>query len=330
VEFGIDVGTTNTVVSDIRRGIVFDEPSVMLLRRGGARRERVLAVGWDAAELLGRAPQSRFAAIRPMHDGVVTDLELARVYLRSVLQRAGRRGWSLPVRAVIGVPAGSTALEHRALLEAAEEAGLRPVTALDEAIAGAIGCGLDPLERRVHMVVDVGGGTAEAVAFCFGGILTHRTSKLGGEEMTLAVSRHLREQHQLYIGELDAEDLKIRAGANDNGPLVVQGRDAATGRPRLATVQAAEVTEAVRPITDEIVRTLAACLDELPPQAIADVLAEGVLVFGGASRVHGFPQELERSLGLPVKLAEEPTTCVADGAARALRNRPLLAAYARS
>jgi rod shape-determining protein MreB len=329
VELGIDLGTATTVVSDHRRGIVFDEPTVMLLRRGGARRERVLAVGQEAADLLGRAPDG-FVAVRPLHDGVVTDLETARLYLRAVLHKAGRRGWGLPVRAVIGVPVGSTALEHRALLEAAEEAGIRPATALDESIAGAIGCGIDPLERRVHMVVDVGGGTAEAVAFCFGGVLAQRTSKLAGDEMTLAVARHLREQHQLQVGELEAEGVKIRAAGDENGPLVVQGRDGATGRPRLVTVPAAELAEAVRPITDEIVHTLAACLDDLPPQALADVLAEGVLVFGGASQVQGFAAELERGLGLPVKLAEEPTTCVAEGAARALRNRALLAAYGRS
>jgi rod shape-determining protein MreB len=327
VELGIDLGTANTVVSDVRRGIVFDEPTVMLLRPGGSRRERVVAVGHEAADLLGRTP-SRFAAVRPLHDGVVTDLETARVYLRSVLHRAGRRIW-VPARAVIGVPVGSTALEHRALLEAADEAGLRPVTTLDEAVAGAVGCGIDPLERRVHMVVDVGGGTAEAVAFCYGGVLAHRTSKLGGDEMTVAVMRYLREQHQLFVGEHEAENLKIRSGSDGNGPLVLQGRDAATGRPRLATVQAAEVSDAVRPIVDEIVRTLSACLDDLPPQGIADVMAEGVLVFGGSSLVNGFPQELERALGLPVKLAEEPLTCVAEGAAQALRNRPLLAAYGR-
>jgi rod shape-determining protein MreB len=299
----------------------------MLLRREGGRRDKVLAVGREAADLLGRAP-SRFVAVRPLDDGVVIDLETARVYLRAVLHKAGHRVWA-PVRAVIGVPAGSTALEHRALLEAAEEAGIRPVTALDGSIAGAVGCGIDPLERRVHLVVDVGGGTAEAVAFCFGGVLAHRTSKLGGDDMTVAVARYLREQHQLHVGELEAESLKIRSEAEDNGPLVVQGRDAATGRPRLATVQPGEVAEAVRPIVDEIVRTLVACLDDLPPQAIADVLAEGVLVFGGSSQVHGLPQELERGLGLPVKLAEEPLTCVAEGAARALRNRRLLAAYGR-
>src|SRR3954453_19809689 len=138
VDLGIDLGTATTVVSDVRRGIVFDEPSVMLLRSGGGRREKIFAVGREAADLLGRAP-SRFVAVRPVQDGVVTDLETTRSYLRSVLHAGGRRGvWGLPVRAVIVVPVGSSALENRALLEAAEEAGIRPVTALDGAIAGAV------------------------------------------------------------------------------------------------------------------------------------------------------------------------------------------------
>jgi rod shape-determining protein MreB and related proteins len=327
MDLGIDLGTANTVVSDVRRGIVFDEPSVMLVRPGGARRPQIQAVGREAADLLGRAP-SRFAPLRPLHDGVVTDLETARLYLRAVLAQAGRRAWS-PVRAVIGVPVDSTALETRALLEAAQDAGIRPVTALDNPVAGAVGCGVDPLERRVHMVVDVGGGTAEAVAFCFGGVLAYRTSKVGGDEMTVAVARHLREQHQLHVSEIEAERVKV-VSADGDGPLVVHGRDGGSGRARLATVQAAEVAVAVRPVVSEVVRALTACLDDLPPQGLADVLAEGVLVFGGASLVHGFTEQLESELGLPVKLAEEPLTCVADGAARALRNRPLLRAYGRS
>lgn len=328
MDLGIDLGTSTTVVSDGRRGIIYDEPSVLLLRRGTGRRARVFAVGQEAADLLGRAP-AEFVPIRPMHDGVVTDLETARTYLRSVLRRAGRGGWGLVRRAAIGVPVGSTALEHRALLEAAEEAGLRSVTALDTSIAGAVGCGIDPLERRVHMVADIGGGTAEVVAFCFGGVLAHRSTKLAGEEMTLAVSRYLREVHHLHVGELEAESVKIRSSAVEDDPLVVQGRDALSGRALLATVKADEVTDAVRPIIEEILRTLTACLDDLEPQALADVLADGVVVFGGSSQVRGFPQELERSLGLPVTLAEAPMTCVADGAALALRNRRLLSAYAR-
>jgi rod shape-determining protein MreB and related proteins len=327
MDLGIDLGTANTVVSDVRRGIVFDEPSLMLLRQNGARRPQIQALGRDAADLLGRAP-SRFAPVRPLHDGVVTDLETARLYLKAVLARAGRRPWT-PVRAVIGVPADSTALETRALLEAAQDANIRPVTALDDSVAGAVGCGVDPLERRVHMVVDVGGGTAEAVAFCFGGVLAHRITKVGGDEMTVAVTRYLREQHQLHVSELEAERVKVSSAAQENGALVVHGRDGGSGRARLVTVQAAEIGVAVRPVVDEVVRALTACLDDLPPQGLADVLAEGVLVFGGASLVHGFTEQLETELGLPVKLAEEPMTCVADGAARALRNRPLLRAYGR-
>ena len=126
---GIDLGTATTVVSDVRRGVVFDEPSVMLLRRDGGRRERVLAVGQEAADLLGRAPPDRFTALRPLDDGVVTDLEKTRLYLRSILHKAGRRVWELPVRAVIGVPVGSTSLQRRSLLEAADEAGISPETA---------------------------------------------------------------------------------------------------------------------------------------------------------------------------------------------------------
>src|SRR6476620_3236946 len=141
MDLGIDLGTANTVVSDVRRGIVFDEPSIMLLSQGGARRPRIQALGRDAADLLGRAP-ARFASVRPLHDGVVTDLETARLYLKAVLARAGRRSWT-PVRAVIGVPADSTGLETRALLEAAQDANIRPVTALDDSVAGAIGCGVD-------------------------------------------------------------------------------------------------------------------------------------------------------------------------------------------
>ncbi|WP_409329869.1 rod shape-determining protein [Trujillonella humicola] len=325
MDLGIDLGTTTTVVSDPRRGVVFDGPSTMLLQ-AGARRLRALAVGAEAAELLGRAP-ARYTAVRPVHDGGIADLETARAYLRAVLRRAGRRAWT-PLRAVVGVPAGATALEVRALLEAAEEAGVRPVTALDDTVAGAVGCGLDPLDRRVHMVVDVGGGTAQAVAFCYGGVLASRTCALGGEEMTGAVVRFLREQHQLHVGELEAERIKVLAAAED-ATLVAQGRDGATGRPGLVTVPAAEVAAALRPVVAEVVRSLTGCLDELPPQAVADLLGEGVLLIGGSSLVPGLAQELERALGLPVKPAEEPLTCVAEGAARALRDRSLLAAYGR-
>ena len=326
-EFGIDLGTANTVVCDESRGIVFDEPSVLLRRSGRRRHPRILAIGREASELLGRVPAG-MSAMRPLQDGVITDLDTARSYLRAVLRRATRHPWQRNyARVVIGVPSGATVLERQALLEAADAAGIRGPTALDEPIAGAVGCGIDPMERRVHMVVDVGGGTAEVTAFCFGGVLTARSCRVAGDEMTVAVYRHMREHHQLVVGEQTAEDVKIRVGFETEPSVVVPGRDAGTGHARLATVPVAEIVEVVEPITDSIVETLAACLDDLPPEAVGDVLADGVMVFGGASLTRGFGARLERAFGFPVKVAENPLTCVAEGAARCVHSRAVTDAY---
>ena len=267
---------------------------------------------------------------RGASDGVVTDLESARAYLRVVLRRIAPHPWRRRrLRAVITVPVGVTALECRALLEAADEAGIGKATAIPAPIAGAVGCGLDPLERRMQMVVDIGGGTAEVATLCFGGVVTYRSSRTAGDEMTLAVYRYLREQHQLVVGELAAEQIKVHAATEDGPSLLVEGRDAATGRPRLATVPVAEVTESLQPVADAIIHDLASCLDDLPAQGIGDVMSAGVLLFGGSSLTRGFDQLLEKAFGFSVKRAEQPLTCVAEGAARCLRNPALLESFSR-
>jgi rod shape-determining protein MreB len=329
-DLGMDLGTANTVVCHVDQGIVFDEPSMLLLRGASVRRGRIMAIGREASELVGRAPAG-FTALRPLHDGVITDLETAQAYLRAVLRRVSRHPWQrVRGQVVIGVPTGATALERRALLEAADEAGMGGATTLDEPIAGAVGCGIDPLERRVHMVVDVGGGTAEVTAFCFGGVVASRSCRVAGDEMTVAVHQHLREHHQLVVGEQAAEGVKVQTNFTTEPSLVVHGRDSGSGRPRLATIPVAEIIEVLRPINETIIRTLVACLDDLPPQATGDVLADGILAFGGASLTSGFDQGLERAFGLPVKLAENPLTCVAEGAARCLRSSGVLEAYGRA
>lgn len=321
---GIDLGTANTVVWTPKRGAVYDEPSVLVLREAGRGRPRVAALGLDARALVGRAPQG-YTAIRPLQDGVITDLATARVYLASVLRRMLPRRWQRArLRAVVGVPAGATTLERRALTEAAEEARLRRVSLVAEPIAGALGSGLDPMRRRMQMVVDVGGGTAEVTAFCYGGVVAHRSCRVAGDEMTLAVYRCLRDQHGLVVGELTAEDVKIRAARDEDPSLVVEGRDAASGRPRLLTVDVQEIGRAVEPVVDSIIQALASCLDDLPGQGIGDVLADGVLAFGGGALLLGFGQRLEKALGFPVRIAEEPLTCVARGAAECLSRPELL------
>ena len=192
--FGIDLGTANTVVCHQRRGVVLDEPSVMVVRASGARSRRVrpLLVGHEARDLVGRCPVG-LTTMRPLHDGVIVDLEAARGFLVGMMSKVATPAWQrVRPRAVIEVPAGATALERRALLEVADEAGIRKPSLIPEPIAGALGCGLDPLEPRAHMVMDVGGGTSEITAFCYGGVLAHRSSRIAGDELTLALYRYLR------------------------------------------------------------------------------------------------------------------------------------------
>jgi rod shape-determining protein MreB len=324
---GIDLGTSTTVVCDEAHGIVYEEPSVLLGRGRVGRRRNVVAIGREASELLGRVPAGH-DAVRPVQQGVIGDLETGRAYLRAMARRAVPSPWRRAYsRIAVGVPAGATDLERRALLEVADDAGLHRAIAIDEPVAGAIGCGIDPMERRVHMVVDVGGGTSEATAFCFGGVLTSRSTRLAGEEMTVRIARHLREQHQLLVGERTAEEAKIRIGVETEPSVVVPGRDAGSGRLRLVTVPVAEIVEVVQPVVDSIIQTLATCLDELPPEAAGDVLADGVLAFGGGAQTRGLVDRLEEALGFPVKVAENPTSCVAVGAARCLGSADIRKAY---
>ncbi len=326
--FGIDLGTANTVVCRPSGAVVLNEPSVMVVRTDD--HHEAMLIGTAARELLGRTPVG-MATVRPIRDGVITDLETARAFIVSILRRVTRRPWErVRPRAVVGVPSGATTLERRALMEAVEEAGVGRVDLVPEPIAGAVGCGIDPLSRRAHMVVDIGGGTAEMTAFCFGGILASQSSRIAGDEMTLAIHQYLRQRHQLVVGELTAEDLKVRLRqpSDGPGPLVVEGRDLVAGRPSVLTLDPEEVTEALRPTVDGIVDALAACLAELPPQAAGDIMQDGVLAFGGGSLLQGFERRLEDAFGFSVRPSNRPLTCVAEGAAAILSQPDVAAAFA--
>lgn len=326
VGYGIDLGTANTVVCRASGAIVLNEPSVMVVRTDDHR--RAVLIGSAARELVGRTPVG-METIRPIRDGVITDLNTARAFVISILLRVNRRPWErLRPRCVVGVPTGATSLERRALVEAVEEAHVGRVDLIPEPIAGAVGCGLDPLARRAHMVVDVGGGTAEVTAFCFGGVLAAKSSRIAGDEMTVALQQHLRRDHHLLVGELTAEDLKFRLRNPEGpGPLLVEGRDLVTSRPALISLDPDELSDALSPTVDGIVEALAACLAELPPQATGDIMQEGVLVFGGGSLLQGFAGRLEEAFGFSVRYAERPLTCVAEGAASILGQPNVVAAF---
>jgi len=324
---GIDLGTSKTVVCHPHRGVVFEEPSIMALRTTNRRRSQLVWVGSQARVLLGRRPVG-LALVRPLSDGVVADLELTRRLVRAALDGAGVRRWQRRfLSVVIAVPAGATALERRAVLEAAEEAGVGRAALIPGPVAGAVGCGLDPLEPRTRMVVDVGGGTSEVAAFSFGGMLAFRSCPLAGDEMTLAVYQHLRDKHQLVVGELVAEEVKVSATAEASPDLLVEGRDAATGRARTLRLAIAELSEAMRPVIDVIISTLAAGLEDLPAQSVSDVMADGVLAIGGGCLIPGFDKRLEDAFGFSVRMGDRPFTCVAEGAARCLTLPGVLSAY---
>lgn len=325
----IDLGTANTVVCHTESGIVYDEPSVMAYRHNGGRQPAILAIGKDAQSLVGRTPEG-VEVIRPLEDGVITDLETTRRYLREVLVRIAPGWWERRrLSVVLGVPAGATALERRALLEAAEEAGIGKAQLVLEPVAGAVGVGVNPLKPRTHLVVDVGAGTSEVAAFGSGGLLAFRSSPLAGSEMTLAIYQHMRHEHQLVVGELAAEQLKMQVGTEDRSqPLPVEGQDASTGKPRTVDVQIDELASAMSPVVDDIIQTLAACLEDLPAQSANDVMAEGLIAVGGGSLLAGFPKTLEDAFGFEPLMADRPLTCVAEGGARCLANPELLAACA--
>lgn len=327
IGLGIDLGTANTVVCHPRAGVLLDEPSVIAFQVD-RRSPRLVAVGTAAREMVGRAPAGT-ASLRPLHDGVITDLELARRFLAAVVEATPLRAWQrLRVRAVIGVPGDVTPLEQRGLEEAADAAGLRGPRLLPESVAAVLGCGLEPLDPSTRLVIDVGGGTSEITALSHGGVIARRSCRTAGDEMTLAVQQYLRQEHQLIVGEAVAEQAKVTASAGDEPSFLVSGQDAGSGRPRMMTLDVDEVGEAVQPVLDTIVRTLTACLDDLPPSSLTDVLRDGALAVGGGSLLHGFGKRMEQALGVAVRPAEEPLTCVATGLAFCLYRPDLQDAFA--
>ena len=324
---GIDLGTANTRVHHWARGVVIEEPSA-LVWDARLRRPGVVAAGADALALDGRAPEG-LQVVRPVRDGAVGDLDHARAYLRHLVRRAGLEPWRLGrVPAACAVPVGATPLERRGLAGAAEDAGLREIVLVPAPVAGAIGCGLDPMLPRTGLAVDIGAGTAEVAAFCFGGVLAYRSCRIAGQELTEAVRHHLRREHRLVVGEQEAEAVKLRASAQADPSVLVQGRDAASGQARFVTLSTDEVADALRPLVETIVAELASVLDDLPAHGLAEADADGVLLFGGGSLLRGLPKLIERELGFRVRPAERPEACVAEGLGACLERPALLEAFA--
>ena len=317
LDIAIDLGTANTLVFVRGEGIVASEPSVVAIDTDSGA---VYAVGEDAQRMIGRTP-ARISAVRPLRHGVIADFEVTEKMLRHFMGRAhaGRRARP---RVMMCAPSGITDVERRALTEACTAAGARSVHLIEEPLAAAIGAGLPIDEPRASMVVDVGGGTSEVAVISLGGIVVSRSLRVGGYDLDDAAAAWLRSTHGLAVGETTAERVKLEVGsvAPDltAGHCDVKGRDPVSGLPRQVDVTSEEMRTALEDPVAEITLAVRDALETTPPELASDVFQRGIVVAGGGGLLRGFPERLESETNVPVHLADDPLTCVALGAGRAL------------
>jgi rod shape-determining protein MreB len=323
-DMAIDLGTANTVVYVRGRGIVLSEPSVVAIDEGT---REVLAVGADAQRMIGRTPAT-ISADRPLRHGVITDFEVTEAMLRNFMSKVLRSRLSRP-RLVVCAPSGTTEVERRAVEEASLSAGAREVHLIEESLAAAIGAGLPIAEPVGRMVVDVGGGTSEVAVISLGGIVVARSLRVGGYDLDDAITAYIRSEHRMAIGSQSAEAIKLAIGSavplDEELATEVRGRDLMAGLPRELALTSAEVRAAIASPLADIMAAIHATLEETPPELAADIAQQGILLAGGGVLLRGFDARVERDTGMPVRLAEEPLTCVASGAGQSLEELDTLA-----
>ncbi len=321
-DLAIDLGTANTLVYMKGRGIVLNEPSVVAIATMKGRKQ-VLAVGLEAKEMVGRTP-GNIEAIRPLRDGVIADFEVAEEMIKHFIRKVNnRRGFASP-QVIICVPSGSTAVERRAIQEAAEAAGARRVHLIEEPMAAAIGAGLPVTEPTGSMVVDIGGGTTEVAILSLGGIVYARSIRVGGNKMDESIINYVRRNHSLLIGEATAENIKKRIGSaclpeDGNGEVMeIKGRDLMNGVPKEIVISQRQIAESLAEPVNAIIEAVKVALEHTAPELSADIVDKGIVLTGGGSLLGNLDFVLRHSTGLPVSQADEPLNCVALGTGRCL------------
>ncbi|HIE51830.1 MAG TPA: rod shape-determining protein [Armatimonadetes bacterium] len=317
-DLGIDLGTTNVLVYVRRKGIVLREPSVVAVER---RSKKILAVGKEAEEMLGRTP-GHIIATRPMRGGVIADYTITENMLRYFITRiCGRRPFFRPC-IVVCVPSGGTSVERRAVIEAAMRAGAKRAFLIDEPMAAAIGAGLPIMDPGGNMVVDVGGGTTDIAVISLGGIVIADSIRVAGNSMDEVIMRYIKREYNLMIGERTAEEIKIRIGSaysmDPEMELEVRGRDLVAGLPKTITVSSVEIREALKEPVNTIVERIKRVLEQTPPELAADIIERGITLTGGAALLRGMDKLITAETQIPAQIAEDPLSCVAVGTGRAL------------
>jgi rod shape-determining protein MreB len=322
-DIGIDLGTANTLINVKDHGIVLREPSVVAVKAGT---NEVLAVGDDAKRMLGRTP-GNIVAIRPLKDGVIADFEVTEAMLRHFIRKVNKGRRSNP-RVLIAIPSGITEVERRAVRESAEQAGAREVYLIEEPMAAAIGVGLPVQEAAGNMIVDIGGGTTEVALISLSGIVYARSVRTAGDELDEAIIQYMKRAYNLMIGERTSEDIKIRLGSAAPLPkemtMEVKGRDLVAGLPKTITITSQEIREAMADPLSTIVDAVRTTLERCPPELAADLVDRGIVLAGGGALLKGLDRLLREETGLPVHIAEDPLSAVAEGTGKALQELALL------
>ena len=329
-DMAIDLGTANTLVYVKGRGIVLNEPSVVAIAEYHGHKQ-VLAVGDEAKMMVGRTP-ANITAIRPLRDGVIADFEVAGQMIRHFIRKVHNRSIFTSPQMIICVPSGSTAVERRAIREAAESAGARKVWLIEEQMAAAIGAGLPVTEPTGSMVVDIGGGTTEVGVLALGGIVYARSIRVGGNKMDEAIIGYIRRNHNLLVGEGSAERIKKEIGSacppedGDGRLMLIKGRDLINGVPKELVISERQIAESIAEPIGAIIEAVKVVLEHTAPELAADIVDKGIVLTGGGALLGNLDVVLRHSTGLPVSIADDPLSCVALGTGRCLEELKILRA----
>ena len=316
-DIGIDLGTASVLVYVKNKGIVLNEPSVVAMDKNTGK---LLKVGEEARQMLGRTP-GNIVAIRPLREGVISDYDMTERMLKEFIRKVAGFMVFKP-RVIICVPSGITEVEERAVVDAGIQSGCRRVYLIEEPIAAAIGAGIDIMKPDGHMVVDIGGGTADIAVISLGGVVESASIKVAGDQFNEAVVKYMRRKHNILVGESTAEKMKISIGCvypkEEETTMDVKGRCLLTGLPKTITVSSGEMLEAFEEPTERILESIHAVLERTPPELVADVSTNGIMMTGGGSLVYGFDKLITSRTGIVTTVADNAIACVAEGTGKSL------------
>ena len=324
---GIDLGTANCLVYMSKKGIVLNEPSVVAV---SLYDKKVVAVGKEAKEMLGRTPENIIAS-RPMRDGVIADYVITESMLRYFIQKTCGRSLLFKPEVLICIPSGATQVEKRAVEDATIAAGASSVYLVQEPLVAAIGAGISIGEASGNMVLDIGGGTAESAVISLGSVVVSKSIRIGGSRLDDALTNWIRKKHGLIVGETTSENIKIKIGSalslEKNLEMLIKGRDMVTGLPRRLKITTEDVVEALTPNLNKIIQMVKNVLEEVPPELSSDIIDKGIVMTGGTSMLRNFDKLMTQQTGIPCYVAEDALFCVTKGTGLILEN---LDAYKRS